>query len=178
MSAAAPAAALPRPPAAGLRATQAGASRRGMLRLLLSLAAALLCLPGSLTAHAAESGRTPLPAIEIANPGQCVEPKDVIRRDHMKFLRHQRDLTMHEGIRTKKYSLNECVSCHASKKTGSVLGEGGFCQNCHDYAAVRPDCWDCHQPRVQPAAKGRADAATADLLQAMQRGRGGAETKP
>jgi hypothetical protein len=107
-------------------------------------------------AHAAEPGRAPLPAIEIAKPGQCVEPKDVIRRDHMKFLRHQRDLTMHEGIRTKKHSLNECISCHASPKTGSVIGEGGFCQSCHDYAAVKPDCWDCHQPK--PGQKSVAGA--------------------
>ena len=35
-------------------------------------------------AQAAEPGRTPLPAIAIEKPGQCVEPKDVMRRDHMK----------------------------------------------------------------------------------------------
>ena len=51
-------------------------------------------------AHAAEPGRTPLPAIAIAKPGQCVEPTDVMRRDHMKFLKHQRDLTVHEGVRS------------------------------------------------------------------------------
>ena len=128
--------------------------------------------------HAAEPGRTPLPAIAIEKSGQCVEPKDVMRRDHMKFLKHQRDLTMHEGIRTKKYSLNECVSCHASQKTGSVLGEGGFCQSCHSYAAVKLDCRDCHQPKASPAAATPTGATTADLLQAMQRGRGSAETRP
>lgn len=98
-------------------------------------------------AHAAQSGRTPLPVIAIEKPGQCVEPKEVIRRDHMKLLKHQRDKTLHEGIRTKKHSLNECIACHASQKTGSVIGAGGFCQSCHDYAAVKPDCWDCHQPK-------------------------------
>lgn len=106
-------------------------------------------------AHAAEPGRTPLPAIAIEKPGQCVEPKDVMRRDHMKFLKHQRDKTMHQGIRSKPHSLNECISCHASQKTGSVTGDGGFCQSCHDYAAVKLDCWDCHQPKPgQKAATG------------------------
>jgi cytochrome c553 len=98
-------------------------------------------------AQAAEPGRTPLPAIAIEKPGQCVEPKDVMRRDHMKLLKHQRDKTLHQGIRSKPHSLNECISCHASQKTGSVTGAGGFCQSCHDYAAVKLDCWDCHQPK-------------------------------
>jgi hypothetical protein len=106
-------------------------------------------------AHAAEPGRTPLPAIAITKPGQCVEPTDVMRRDHMKFLKHQRDLTVHEGVRSKQHSLNEFIACHASPKTGSVLGEDGFCQSCHSYAAVKPDCWDCHQPKPgQKAATG------------------------
>jgi hypothetical protein len=62
---------------------------------------------------------------------------------------------MHQGIRTKPHSLNECISCHASQKTGSVTGDGGFCQSCHDYAAVKLDCWDCHQPKPgQKAATG------------------------
>ncbi|HQR46807.1 MAG TPA: hypothetical protein PK598_12435, partial [Thermoanaerobaculia bacterium] len=47
------------------------------------------------------------------------------------------DKTMHEGIRTKPHSLNECIACHASQKTGSVIGDGGFCQSCHAYAAVK-----------------------------------------
>ncbi|MDR2240467.1 MAG: hypothetical protein LBE33_08495 [Zoogloeaceae bacterium] len=110
---------------------------------------AVLCglIAVTTTAHATQSGRTPLPEIAIAQPGQCVEPKEVMRREHMTLLRHQRDRTLREGIRTKKYSLNECIACHASRETGSVIGAGGFCQGCHDYAAVKPDCWDCHQPK-------------------------------
>ncbi len=126
-------------------------------------------------AHAAEPGRTPLPAIAIEKPGQCVEPTDHMRRDHMKLLKHQRDKTLHEGIRTKKHSLNECIACHASRKTGSVAGDGGFCQSCHDYAAVKLDCWDCHQPKAKPAMQSQSGPSTGDLLNAMQRGRGGQE---
>jgi hypothetical protein len=86
----------------------------------------------------------PKPVIEIAKPGKCVEDTATMRRDHPDMLKHQRDQTMHEGIRTKKYSLKECIACHASPKTGSVLGEKGFCQSCHDYASVKIDCFNCH----------------------------------
>jgi hypothetical protein len=109
-----------------------------MLRLAATLALALVA--GSSLA----GDRTPKPAIVVERPGQCVEATEVMRRDHMKFLLHQRDRTMHEGIRTPKHSLAGCVECHASTKTGSVLGEGGFCQGCHSYAGVTLDCFECH----------------------------------
>ena len=153
-----------------------------MRKLAIAVLGGLTLVPVSAfmafaAAHAAEPGRAPLPAIAIEKPGQCVEPKDVMRRDHMKLLKHQRDLTMHEGIRSKKYSLNECVACHASQKTGSVLGAEGFCQSCHSYAAVKLDCFECHQARpgkqaATAAPQGAADAGTRDLLDSMQRGRG------
>jgi hypothetical protein len=40
-----------------------------------------------------------------------------------------------------------------------VLGEGGFCQGCHSYAAVTLDCFECHQPRAKakPGAQAAAD---------------------
>jgi hypothetical protein len=68
-----------------------------------------------------------------------------MRRNHMKLLKHQRDDTMHGGIRTGKYSLKECVACHASQSNQSVNAEAGnFCQSCHLYAAVKIDCFECH----------------------------------
>ena len=124
-------------------------------RILRTLGLAVLAGLTFAAAHATEPGRTPKPSIAIEKPGQCVEATDVMRRDHMKLLKHQRDKTMHEGIRTKPHSLNECIACHASQKTGSVIGAEGFCQSCHDYAAVKLDCWDCHQPKPgQKAATG------------------------
>jgi hypothetical protein len=44
----------------------------------------------------------------------CVEPTAEMRRNHMEYILHQRDETMHEGIRTRQYSLNECINCHVS----------------------------------------------------------------
>ena len=110
----------------------------------------LLALLLPLVAFAAE--RVPKPVIEIAKPGKCVEDSATMRLEHPDMLRHQRDQTMHEGIRTKKYSLKECVACHASAKTGNVLGEKGFCQSCHDYASVKIDCFRCHAAKPKPAS--------------------------
>jgi hypothetical protein len=90
----------------------------------------------------------PKPALKIENPGQCIAPAGEMRLNHMEMLKHQRDRTLRQGIRGEKASLNECINCHASKATGSVLGKDGFCQECHSYAAVKLDCWDCHQPKA------------------------------
>lgn len=78
----------------------------------------------------------------------CVEPTDVMRRNHFEFILHQRDLTVHQGIRGAKHSLVGCVDCHAKKdaqgKPVPVNAEGQFCAGCHEYAAVNIDCFSCH----------------------------------
>lgn len=97
-----------------------------------------------------------VPKVEINRDysDRCVEDTEFMRRNHMKLLLHQRDETVHRGIRTKKYSLRNCINCHASKKTNSVLGENGFCESCHRFAAVTMDCFSCHSDQreegVQP----------------------------
>ena len=98
------------------------------------------------------SDRVPKPVINIDKQGKCVEDTATMRREHPDMLKHQRDKTMHEGIRTREHSLKECVECHASAKTGSVLGEKGFCQSCHDYASVRIDCFSCHASKAKLAS--------------------------
>ena len=80
---------------------------------------------------------------------KCIAPVEEMRRNHMDMLKHQRDRTMRSGIRGEPASLNACIECHASKQTGSVLGSNdSFCQGCHSYAAVKLDCFECHQPRA------------------------------
>jgi hypothetical protein len=117
---------------------------------MLRLTAALLCALAAGSAVAAD--RVAKPAFVIERPGRCVEATEVMRRDHMKILQHQRDRTMREGVRTKQHSLSGCVECHASTKTGSVQGEGGFCQSCHSYAGVTLDCFECHAAKSERAA--------------------------
>lgn len=94
------------------------------------------------------------PAVVPAKPGtHCVADPALMRRDHMVFLRHQRDDTVHGGIRGAKFSLEGCIACHASPATGSVAAApGDFCVSCHRYAAVSIDCFECHSGRPRAVA--------------------------
>ncbi len=74
-----------------------------------------------------------------------------MRRNHMKLLMHQRGETVHRGIRTKKYSLKNCLTCHAPEKpTADQSTPQHFCQSCHAYAGVRIDCFECHARYAEP----------------------------
>jgi hypothetical protein len=117
------------------------------------------------------SGRVPMPVLNINTDkgDKCVQPEDVMRRDHMKFILHQRDKTMHEGIRTTQYSLNNCVDCHADAKTGSVLGKDGFCESCHRYAAVKLDCFECHSSMREASATTSSPTSTVRALNVSQK---------
>ena len=79
----------------------------------------------------------------------CVEPTGDMRKNHMKYLLHQRDATVHEGIRTEQHSLHECINCHVSDAPDAprVDSEKHFCNSCHTYAAVNIDCFQCHADR-------------------------------
>ena len=78
----------------------------------------------------------------------CVEPTSVMRRNHFEFIKHQRDITVHQGVRGSKYSLAGCIDCHvrrdAQGKAVPVNAPGEKCQGCHEYAAVSIDCFSCH----------------------------------
>ena len=91
----------------------------------------------------------PRPDIPEAIKGeQCVEETSFMRKNHMDLLQHQRDETVHKGIRTKKHSLKECFTCHVVKDANNtpvkVSNPKHFCRECHDYAAVNVDCFQCH----------------------------------
>jgi hypothetical protein len=79
----------------------------------------------------------------------CVEPIEEMRKNHMEYILHQRDETVHEGIRTRQYNLNECINCHVSDAPDAprISSEKHFCNSCHIYAAVSIDCFQCHADR-------------------------------
>lgn len=91
------------------------------------------------------------PVIVKGKGERCVEPTEVMRSDHMRFLFHQRDETVIKGVRTKRHSLKQCVHCHATQDEAGryipINAEGQFCQSCHEYASVKIDCFDCHATR-------------------------------
>ncbi len=92
--------------------------------------------------------------IPDAKPGtKCVEDEKLMREKHYDFLLHQRDKTMHQGIRTTKYSLKKCINCHVTKdKNGNypdIKTNKHFCNSCHTYAAVTIDCFQCHATKPE-----------------------------
>ena len=135
------------------------------------LALALVCitsLAGVVYAVEADStsGGVPLPAIPMAQGDRCVEDTDIMRRNHMDMLKHQRDETMLKGVRNKQYSLKECINCHAVYGPDAVpltvASPQHFCRSCHDYAAVSIDCFQCHasRPDTELNAQSHAGALT------------------
>jgi [DsrC]-trisulfide reductase subunit J len=77
---------------------------------------------------------------------KCVESKAFMRTEHMQLINNWRDSVVRDGYRQyvsettgKHYNMslqNECMRCHSNKKK--------FCDECHNYMAVKPYCWDCH----------------------------------
>ena len=92
----------------------------------------------------------PQPAKPVA-ASSCVEPVDIMRRDHMNFLLHQRDATVIEGDRSSKYSLAGCMDCHNPAESAETAvrypDPEHFCAGCHLYASVKIDCFECHADR-------------------------------
>jgi len=130
--------------------TRARTSLVGTLLFLVTLAFGALV--GAATGWALDSA-VPKPAIPPAS-GRCLAPPDVMRRDHMTMLKHTRDVTVREGDRRTAEGLGACVACHAVKDASgtvvSISSPQHFCRACHDYAAVKIDCFECHASRPLP----------------------------
>ncbi len=118
-----------------------------MKRLIASLL--IMCGLGASGASAGSLYPEIPKAVGAAHP----EGNAFMRINHMRLLRHDRDETTRLGNRDTEYSLKECVACHAA--TGpdalpiSVKAEGQFCSSCHEYAAVKIDCFQCHSSKPE-----------------------------
>ena len=110
----------------------------------------------SVSTFASEFGPQPPKAKQrVSSEQACVEPIDDIRKNHMEYLLHKRDETLREGVRTKQHSLVECIDCHVTPNEKGEYARIGddkhFCSSCHNYAAVKVDCFDCHSDLPQNA---------------------------
>jgi hypothetical protein len=91
----------------------------------------------------------PAPELELTAKAKaakaCVMPTEFMTANHMQLLDVWRHNVVRGGERMfvnddgKLYDMslsNTCLDCHSNKEK--------FCDRCHDYASVRPYCWDCH----------------------------------
>ena len=85
------------------------------------------------------------PEIQKLVEKKCIESKAFMRAEHMKLLNDWRDAAVRDGQRLyvnsegKQFTIslqNTCMHCHSNKKK--------FCDECHNYMAVKPYCWTCH----------------------------------
>jgi len=123
-----------------------------MTKTLLAPIFVLLISPALL---AGETESSSLGNVVIPQP--ATEPTEIMRREHMNFLLDQREQTVLDGIRTKKYSFTGCIDCHAQPSNdGKIVRFDNpeyFCTACHQYTAVNIDCFECHSDQPSPAAK-------------------------
>ena len=118
--------------------------------------------PSERSAGSILSDRVPRPQLIAAGLGEhCVEPVPVIRRRHPQLLEHQRDRTVHSGVRQERHSLAGCIDCHAARDDRGqwirIDAPGQFCESCHSYVAVEPDCFGCHSALPEVAFEGGGD---------------------
>ena len=113
---------------------------------------AIVALPFVLNIGKTAPAPEPVLTEKAKAAGYCVLPKDEMKAGHMKKLDMWRDNVVRYGNRLYKNSSgksfnmslssgeNSCIGCHSNKVE--------FCDRCHNYASVRPYCWDCHnQPK-------------------------------
>ncbi|WJW74350.1 sulfur reduction protein DsrJ [Thiohalobacter sp. IOR34] len=135
-----------------------------MTRLLQSLHALLLAAGLALASlPLLAQAEVPLPQVpeakaRVSDAQGCVAPTAEMRKNHMKYLLKHRDEALREGIRTKRFSLEQCINCHVpeadSAEAVHVDSEKHFCKSCHSYAAVTIDCFECHRDTPTPKHTG------------------------
>jgi len=108
---------------------------------------------------AAPSPKLDTPAIQklAEKERQCVMPTPYMRANHMQMLIDWREGVVRNGNREfinpggKKFTVslsNTCMECHSNKTQ--------FCDQCHNFVAVTPNCWGCHLDKEQKVAQGGA----------------------
>lgn len=142
------------------------------MRKLFLIVGVLSALVVPAAADEARSGYGP--AIPEASGDPHPEGNAYMRRWHMTMMRHDRDITMYEGERGLNASLGACFECHTVRDEAgtpvTVSDERHFCRVCHDYAAVKVDCFDCHRSTPEDFEEPPAHAALTPLMSPLSKG--------
>jgi len=140
--------------------------------VLIGLVAFVILATAPLWLNAGRDVPPPQPSLDTPAINQlskenkkCVLPTEEIRAYHMQLLIDWRDQVVRAGEGTqvptprvwtspdgRKFvpSLtNTCLGCHSNKAE--------FCDQCHNYVAVVPNCWGCHLQ--EPATAGQVARA-------------------
>ena len=153
-------------------------TRNFLMRLLI---VAMLGLLGSLGVAQASDDDDGVKSAGVPGTAQadkldkCVRDTPFMRRNHFELIKHQRDITVHEGIRKTDTSLHGCVSCHARKDAQGeyvpVNAPGEFCAECHEEVAVELPCFSCHSavPTGQAAMESKP-GMSAEALEKIHAG--------
>ena len=90
--------------------------------------------------------------LEKPSGEKCVREREWMVGNHMQLLLNWRDEVVREGRKFEIVDGKEtdvemslvkgCLKCHTNK--------AAFCDRCHEYADISPDCWDCH---IEPKGK-------------------------
>ena len=104
----------------------------------------LLAFPIWYVAATGKANYVPEPEI-VTQETQCVESTEYMRKKHLILLEEWKHRVVRDGMEYyvasdgKDYKIGltgTCLSCHPNKAE--------FCDQCHDYAGIEPNCWSCH----------------------------------
>jgi hypothetical protein len=123
--------------------------KRLSLLIFLGVFLALVLLP-VLLRHG-ETAAAPIsdlntPEIERMAQAECIEQSAYMRSEHMHLLESWRTEVVRNGATLYTSSSGQvyemsleatCFSCHSNRNA--------FCASCHEYVAVEPQCWSCHE---------------------------------
>jgi hypothetical protein len=109
----------------------------------LVIFAVLLTFPIWYNTITGKANYVPEPQI-TTTAAQCIEPAQWMIDNHMRLLDEwrtdvvrddQHTYTASDG-KTYEISLEDtCLGCH---------NKAEFCDQCHQYVGISPNCWDCH----------------------------------
>lgn len=130
-----------------------------MIRLVLLIA----LMFGAVGAATAQDRSSLWPDIPAATGTPHPEGNEYWRRNHMTLMRHDRDLTVREGDRGVEASLKGCFNCHAATDSAGTIvtyeSDKHFCRSCHDFVAVKMDCFMCHRSTPEGVDEDAIDGA-------------------